>query len=211
MYRWRRPSSTARARRARAGRGCRRCSRRGRVARATGSPSTVIRCRAARSLHGQRERAQAGERLAPAAVVLAPVHEPRVEAERDVVQEEAVVRPADVDPPLFAVRTPRARRSGPRGRGRGPGRSGCGSRTGCRRTECRCSIATPATGASEPSPPAIPSTSAFARRATSGKSSPSSRKCTSMPRALEPRRASSSALGEPVPERGLTMRNRCIE
>ena len=38
--------------------------------------------------------------LAPAAVVLATVDEVRVGAERDVVEEHAVVRPSDVDPPL---------------------------------------------------------------------------------------------------------------
>ena len=58
---------------------------------------------AAAVLRGQRERAQAGESVAAAAVVLAPVHEPRVETERDVVQEEPLADPADVDPPLFAV------------------------------------------------------------------------------------------------------------
>ena len=35
--------------------------------------------------------------------MLAPVHEPRVEAERDVVQEEPVADAADVDPSLLAV------------------------------------------------------------------------------------------------------------
>ena len=36
-------------------------------------------------------------------MVLAPVHEPRVEAERDVVQEEPVADAADVDAPLDPV------------------------------------------------------------------------------------------------------------
>ena len=58
---------------------------------------------AAAVLHGQCERPQAGECLSPAPAVLAPVHEARVEAERDVVQEEPVFDPADVDPPLVAV------------------------------------------------------------------------------------------------------------
>ena len=58
---------------------------------------------AATVLHGQCECAQAGESLATPPVVLAPVHEPGVETERDVVQEEAVSRPADIDPPFFAV------------------------------------------------------------------------------------------------------------
>ena len=49
------------------------------------------------------ERPQPGKRVAPPAVVLATVDELRVDAERDVVQEEAVVRAADVDPELVAV------------------------------------------------------------------------------------------------------------
>ena len=36
-------------------------------------------------------------------MVLAPVHEPRVQAERDVVQEEALADASDVDAPLDAV------------------------------------------------------------------------------------------------------------
>ena len=58
---------------------------------------------AAPVLHGQRERTQAGECFAAAAAVLAPVDEPRVEAERDVVQEEPVADPRHVDPSLFPV------------------------------------------------------------------------------------------------------------
>ena len=69
----------------------------------TGLPSIVNRCSAAAVLHGQRERAQAGQCFAPPAAVLAPVDEPRVEAERDVVQEEPVSDPAHVDPPLLPV------------------------------------------------------------------------------------------------------------
>ena len=40
---------------------------------------------------------------------LAPMHEPRVETERDVVEEQAVTGPTDVDAPLAAVE--RAQRS----------------------------------------------------------------------------------------------------
>src|SRR5688500_10683154 len=72
-----------------------------------------------------------------------------------------------------------------------------------------CSIATSATAASEPSPPAIPSTSAPASLATAATSSPCSRKWTVMPCSWAASR-SSSALGEAVSERGLTMRNSCI-
>jgi hypothetical protein len=36
-------------------------------------------------------------------VVLAPVDEPRVEPERDVVQEAPLPRPADVDAPFLAL------------------------------------------------------------------------------------------------------------
>ena len=50
-----------------------------------------------------RERAQTRERVAPPPVVLAPVDELRVDAERDVVQEQPVVRAADVDAALDAV------------------------------------------------------------------------------------------------------------
>src|SRR5438876_4581892 len=49
-----------------------------------------------------RQRGNVGEGVAPAPVVLAPVDEPGVEAERDVVQEEPVAGPPDVDPPLAA-------------------------------------------------------------------------------------------------------------
>ena len=42
------------------------------------------------------------ERVTPAAMVLPAVDEPGVEAERDVVQEETVTGPPDVDPPLAA-------------------------------------------------------------------------------------------------------------
>ena len=58
---------------------------------------------AAPVLHGQRERAEPGEGFAPPAAVLAPVDEPRVEAQRDVVQKEPVSDAAHVDPSLFPV------------------------------------------------------------------------------------------------------------
>src|SRR5581483_2165978 len=58
------------------------------------------------------ERAQAGECHPAPAVSLAPVHEPRVEAERDVVQEESVAGAADVDAPLAPVRERVERRDG---------------------------------------------------------------------------------------------------
>src|SRR5205085_9188236 len=60
-------------------------------------------------LHGtvaeesELERAQRRARLAAAAVPLAPVDEPRVHAERDVVQERAPVHAADVHAPLAAA------------------------------------------------------------------------------------------------------------
>ena len=85
----------------------------------------------------EEQRPQAGEQLAAAPVPLATVDEERVEAERDVVQEEAVADAADVDAPLLAVERGRARRSGRRGRARGRARSGCACRTGCRRTAGR--------------------------------------------------------------------------
>ena len=67
-----------------------------------GSPSTVMPTRL--PVRGEdRERAQPRERVAAAPVVLAAVHELRVDAERDVVQEEPVVRAADVDAALVAV------------------------------------------------------------------------------------------------------------
>ena len=50
-----------------------------------------------------RERAQTGERVPPPAMVLATVHELRVDAERDVVEEEPVARAPDVDQALGAV------------------------------------------------------------------------------------------------------------
>ena len=49
---------------------------------------------------GLRQRTRAGERLAAPAVMLAPVDEPGVDAERDVVEEEPVAGLPDVDPPL---------------------------------------------------------------------------------------------------------------
>ena len=49
------------------------------------------------------ERTESGEQLAPAAVILAPVDERRVEPERDVVQEAPLARAADVDALLVAL------------------------------------------------------------------------------------------------------------
>jgi hypothetical protein len=51
-------------------------------------------------LQRQHERPESRERVAAAAVVLTPVHQARVETERDVVEEEPVARARDVDPPL---------------------------------------------------------------------------------------------------------------
>jgi hypothetical protein len=48
----------------------------------------------------QQERPEAGQRLLSAPVLLAPVHELGVEAERDVVQEHVPVHAAGVDPAL---------------------------------------------------------------------------------------------------------------
>ena len=116
---------------------------------------------AAAVLQGQRDRAQPRERVAAAAMVLAPVHEPRVEAERDVVQEEPVADAPDVDAPLDAVvEGGERRRADRRGRGRGRARSGSASRTGCRRTARPARSRPRRPPPSEPSPPAIPSTSA---------------------------------------------------
>jgi hypothetical protein len=58
----------------------------------------------ARVLRAQRlhERAQAGERLAAAAVPLPPAHERGVEPDGGVVEEDALVRAADVDAALLA-------------------------------------------------------------------------------------------------------------
>ena len=53
-------------------------------------------------LDDERERAQPRERVAPPAVALAAVDEHRVQAEREVVQEQAVAGTADVDAPLLA-------------------------------------------------------------------------------------------------------------
>src|SRR6185369_16148396 len=59
----------------------------------------------------QPKGAQAGQHLAAPAVVLAAVHERRVDPERDVVQEAATADPADVHTPLFsAERLERAER-----------------------------------------------------------------------------------------------------
>ena len=54
-------------------------------------------------LDGQGQRPQPRERVAPAAVVLAPVDEPGVDPERDVVQEEPVAGAGDVDAALGSV------------------------------------------------------------------------------------------------------------
>ena len=54
-------------------------------------------------LHGQRQCTKPSERIAAAAVVLAPVHEAGVDPERDVVQEEPVACARDVDPPFDPV------------------------------------------------------------------------------------------------------------
>jgi hypothetical protein len=48
-------------------------------------------------------RAHARERLPASAMTLAPVHEPRVDAERDVVQEQAIVGASDIDALLAAA------------------------------------------------------------------------------------------------------------
>src|SRR3954469_3179841 len=57
----------------------------------------------------RRPRAHARECLAPATVVLAPVHESRVEAQRDLVEEQRRVRTPDVYAPFRSrVRAQRA-------------------------------------------------------------------------------------------------------
>ena len=50
-----------------------------------------------------RPRADAGERLAPTAMRFASVHQSRIDTERHVVQEDALIRAADVDAPLRSV------------------------------------------------------------------------------------------------------------
>src|SRR4051794_23862979 len=54
-------------------------------------------------LRKDRERAQAGERVAAAPMPFPTAHELRVETERHVVQEQAAVRPGGIDSPLLAV------------------------------------------------------------------------------------------------------------
>ncbi len=54
-------------------------------------------------LQRQRQCPQARQGVPAPAVVLAPVHEPRVDPERDVVEEEAVAGARHVDAPLDAV------------------------------------------------------------------------------------------------------------
>jgi hypothetical protein len=51
----------------------------------------------------RRPGADARERLSPAAMMLAPVDEACVDAERDVVQEQPLVRAADVDAAFLAA------------------------------------------------------------------------------------------------------------
>jgi hypothetical protein len=52
--------------------------------------------------HHEEERAEARECLLPPAMVLAPMDERRIQAEREVVQEQGAVRAPDVDPALDA-------------------------------------------------------------------------------------------------------------
>ena len=47
-----------------------------------------------------RPRTDPRERLAPPAMSFATVHESRIEAERDVVEKEALIRAADIDAPV---------------------------------------------------------------------------------------------------------------
>ena len=165
---------------------------------------------AAAVLHGQRERPQAGQSLAPAAAVLAPVHEQRVEAERDVVQEELLSDPAHVDPSLLPVE----------GRERAdrvvaveadvPGEVVAGpERDADERNVLLDRHARRPPRASRPRPPSPARQRLRAVRPPAGRLPPrgSARRC----RALAQRRGARPRSGEPVPERGLTMRNRCIE
>ena len=105
----------------------------------------------------EAKRPQARERVASPAVALAAVDEPRVEAERDVVQEEPVVHAADVDPPLVPLERVRERRAGRRGRGRCRGRNGFAFRTARRRRARRARSPPAATAPASRRPPAIPS------------------------------------------------------
>ena len=61
------------------------------------------RCVRRRSLTVSASARRRAKSVAPAAVVLAPVDEPGVDPERDVVEEEPVARPRHVDAPLDSV------------------------------------------------------------------------------------------------------------
>jgi hypothetical protein len=50
------------------------------------------------------KRSHSRQRVPATAMVLAPVHEVRVSAERHVVQESPMAEPSDIDPPLDPVR-----------------------------------------------------------------------------------------------------------
>ena len=62
-----------------------------------GQPRRVALC------GDDRQRTQPRERIAPPPMVLAAMHEPRIDPERDVVQEEPVAGAPDVDPAFAAV------------------------------------------------------------------------------------------------------------
>ena len=110
------------------------CSRRGERARRS------LRRRCARAADGGAGRPaisalRARERFAPTAVMLAPVHESCIGTERDVVEEETVADPPDVDASSLAAVEGGERARGDRcGRGPRHVRSGSGSRRECRRS-----------------------------------------------------------------------------
>ena len=145
-------------------------------------------------LAGGRTRHDAGD-------AFAPIHEPRVEPERDVVQEDPAVHPARVDAGFPA-------REGIEGGNRIIAVEPEVTREVVSCTErdddngTSRSRATSATGPSEPSPPAIPSACALAALATSAGSSPGERRCVSRLRRCASSR-SASGLGSASPARGL--------
>ena len=151
------------------------------------APSGPVKCRSNGVGVGPE---QLGEhrrgRLALGVAVLGRLDDLGVDAERHVVDEDPAADLGQVDAAARPRRrTRRARRRRRRGRGRGRGRSGSGCRPGCRRAGRPARMATEATSAWEPSPPAMPITSAprsMASWASSSRSSPGWSTTGSMPR-----------------------------
>ena len=173
-------------------------------------PSGPTKCRSNGSAPGpSRSASIASGRLALGVPVLRRLDDLGVHAERDVVDEDPLVHRGQVDAPLDrraeGVERGRRRRHG---RGRGRGRSGCGCRRGRRPAATSAAIATLATSACDPSPPAMPITSAprsIASRASWSRSSPGWRTTGSMPRRWHSStRANRSAF--PPPDLGFMIR-----